>query len=313
MILKLLIISSLIPSLLGLGFNSSNLNNRVSKTLKAENHKSEKIFDGNLPNISVLPQKKINSQKVTIYAKNYLLIDSKSNEILDSKNENVSVPIASTTKIMSAIIVLEKYDLSKIVKVSTIAASQIGSDTNLIAGENITIRNLLYCMLIKSGNDAAYVLAENYPGGVEKFVEAMNQKAESLNMSNTHYMDPAGLNPQGYSTAYDLSIITKYALKNDQFASIVKTPEITIQNVEGTRNHDLKNSNRLVNDFAYPGAIGVKTGYLPEAGHCLVGAANRNGHILIAVILNTSYDTVTASAIEARKLLDYGFNNWTFE
>jgi D-alanyl-D-alanine carboxypeptidase (penicillin-binding protein 5/6) len=209
-------------------------------------------------------------------------------------------------------VVLENCNLDQVIEISAKAASQIGSDTNLIIGEKMTVRNLLNCLLIMSGNDSAYALGENYPGGLEKFVDKMNEKALALGMKNTHYLDPAGLAADAYSSAYDLSIITRYALKNKTFAEIVATPEITVNNTTGTRHHDLKNSNRLVNDYAYPGAIGVKTGYIPEAGHCLVGAAERDGHRLIAVVLNTNSDLATASATEARKLLDFGFNNFVF-
>lgn len=264
------------------------------------------------PDITLKPTPVVHLSKPNILAKNYILVDQKSNEILAQNNDRLPVPIASTTKITTASVVLQKYRLDDIVTVSPKAAAQIGSETFLVSGERMTVRNLLYCLLIMSGNDAAYALAEHYSGGVDGFVGLMNQKAQELNMGDTHYLDPAGLNPKGHSSAYDLSIITRYALKNPTFASIVATPEITVDNVEGTRHHDLKNSNRLVNDFAYPGATGVKTGYLPEAGHCLVGAARRGDTTLIAVILNTNYDTPTASALEAKKLLDYGFDNYIF-
>jgi D-alanyl-D-alanine carboxypeptidase (penicillin-binding protein 5/6) len=311
-VVKLLIILSLISNLFGLNLSSNTINNRISSVIKADASNAKPIYNSTLPNISPLPEKVNAKANALIYAKNYLLIEEASNEILASQNENDRVPIASTTKITSSMVIIENYNLDQVVEVSAKAAGQIGSDTNLISGEKMTVRNLLYCMLIMSGNDAAYALAENFPGGVQKFVDEMNAKAASLSMKNTHYLDPAGLNPDAYSSAYDLSIITRYALKNKTFAGIVATPQITVDNTAGTRHHDLKNSNRLVNDYNYPGAIGVKTGYLPESGHCLVGAADRNGHRLIAVILNTNSTTPTASATEARKLLDFGFNNYQF-
>jgi D-alanyl-D-alanine carboxypeptidase (penicillin-binding protein 5/6) len=309
---KVLIILSLLSNLFGLNLRTDSINQRISSAVKADASNSKPIYNSSLPEIVPLPEKINSKAKELIYAKNYLLLEEKSNEILAMKNAYDRVPIASTTKITTTMVVLENYNLDDVVEISAKAASQIGSDTNLIAGEKITVKNLLYCMLIKSGNDSAYALAEKYPGGVEKFVEKMNQLAKRLSLTNTHYLDPAGLNPAGYSSAYDLSIVTRYALKNEVFAQIVATPEITVDNVAGTRHHDLKNSNRLVNDYQYPGAIGVKTGYLPEAGHCLVGAAERDGHLLIAVVLNTNSDAVTASATEARKLLDFGFENYTF-
>lgn len=310
--IKILIIASLLTNLFGLNISSQLVNNRISSVIKADAFEKKPIYSSGLPKISLLPEKINEKATALIYAKNYVLIEEESNEILLAKNENINVPIASTTKIATAVVILENYNLDQVIEISAKAALQIGSDTGLIQGEKISVRNLLYCLLIKSGNDAAYALAENYSGGFDQFIEKMNQKASDLKMENTLYLDPAGLNPEGYSTAYDLSIITRYALQNKLFAEIVATPEITVDNFGGTRHHDLKNSNRLVNDYNYEGAIGVKTGYLPEAGHCLVGAAERHGHRLIAVILNTNADTVTASALEAQKLLDFGFNSFTF-
>jgi D-alanyl-D-alanine carboxypeptidase len=172
-------------------------------------------------------------------------------------------------------------------------------------------------MLIKSGNDAAYALAEYYSsdgsGNVEAFVKLMNDKAYDLGMYDTHYEDPAGLDTTGYSSAQDLFTITKYALKYKQFAEIVSTPKTVVTSTDGSIFHQLDNSNRLVGEYNYMGAIGVKTGYMPEAGHCLVGAAKRDGHTLIVVILQTNADTATASADEARKLLDWGWQNIIWE
>lgn len=250
--------------------------------------------------------------KPSILAHNYILLDQKSNEFLLALNEHQQVPIASTTKIMTASIALENYKLDDIITVTVAAANQIGSDSHLVDGEKMTVLGLLNCLLIPSGNDAAYALAEHFNGGVDAFVAAMNAKAAKLNMADSHYLDPAGLNASGYSSAYDLSIITRYALKNSIFAHIVSTTEITVNDTSGKRHHDLKNSNHLITDMAYLGIIGVKTGYIPEAGHCLVTAAERGNTRLLAIVLNTNYDTITASALEARKLLDFGFNNFNF-
>ncbi len=309
---KLIIILSLISNVLGLNINNQVVDNSLKEAI-IFNPTSTPLMQNVYPEITSEPIVINKALRAGVLAKNYILMDLKSNEILAKSHEHSRVPIASTTKIMTASVALENYNLDDVVTVSQKAAAQIGSDSRLIAGEKMTVRNLLNCMLIVSGNDAAYALAEHYSGGVEGFVDLMNKKAASLNMADSHYLDPAGLSPDGYSSAYDLSIIARYALKNSVFASIVGTAETTVDNVEGTRHHDLKNSNRLVNDYDYPGAIGVKTGYIPEAGHCLVGAAKRNSTTLIAVILNTNYDDVTASALEARKLLDYGFENYRFQ
>lgn len=266
-----------------------------------------------LPDILPRPKIKMGAEKAYANAKHYVLVDSESGAILAKNDMDAKVPIASTTKIMTATIALESYKLDDIVTVSQVASEQIGADAYLRPGEKITVLELLYCMLIKSANGAAYAFAENMNDqnekGTAKFVEAMNNKAKDLGMKNTEYHDPAGLDVTGYSSAYDLSLITKYALRDETFASIVKKDQYVATNVDKTIWHDLKNSNRLVADYHYPGAIGVKTGYMPESGHCLVGAAQRNGHTLIAVILNTYSGAASASADEAKRLLDWGFDN----
>lgn len=256
----------------------------------------------------------LNSQsQPSIWAKSYILRDVDSGYVLIEKESDLSVPIASTTKIMTAIIALENYKLDDIITISSNAAHQIGSDVYLQSNEKMSVENLLYALLVKSGNDAAMALAEQM--GIDSFLEKMNEKAQFLGMNSTHYLDPAGLNDSGRSTARDLSIAAAYALKNEFFQKIVRTSEITITSSDGKIAHKLENSNRLVkNDepLYFPDSIGIKTGYTPDAGHCLVSAANRNGHTIISVILNTSQSTNDASAKESKKLLEWGFDNFTW-
>jgi D-alanyl-D-alanine carboxypeptidase (penicillin-binding protein 5/6) len=253
-----------------------------------------------------------NAPKPDVSAYHYILADMDSGADLASKDIYTQVPIASTTKIMTAIVVLKNYNLNDVVTVTSEAANQIGSDAHLRVGERITVLNLLYCLLIPSGNDAAYALAEHMSqdnSTPSDFIKKMNETAKELGMKDTDYKDPAGLDVNGYSSAYDLFLATKSALKFPEFKEIVGTQEYTATNTDKTVFHALKNSNRLVGEYQYPGAIGVKTGYVPEAGHCLVSAAKRDGHTLIGVVLHTYADTATASADESRKLLDWGFSN----
>ncbi|HPS40283.1 MAG TPA: D-alanyl-D-alanine carboxypeptidase family protein, partial [Candidatus Cloacimonadota bacterium] len=261
------------------------------------------------------PKIKLGALKSSANSKEYILVDADSGVILAQNGKSEKVPIASTTKIMTAIIALENYQLTDIATISTDAVSQVPSVAYLRTGEHMTVENLLNCMLIPSGNDAAYAVAEHMSddtGGTAKFVAKMNEKAKELGMADTHYEDPAGLNAEGYSTAYDLSIITKYALRNQTFRQIISKSSYVAKNTDGTIFHSLKQSNRLVTEN-YAGAIGVKTGFTPEAGHCLVGAATRNGHTLISIVLNTYSTTPDASAIEAKRLLDWGFQNTEWE
>ncbi|MFA6963675.1 MAG: serine hydrolase [Patescibacteria group bacterium] len=248
-----------------------------------------------------------------IYAKYYLLMDPTSDTVFVSNDADTQTAIASTTKIMTATIVLENYKLDEVVTISREAAIQVGMDPTTKSGEKITVENLLDVLLIISSNRAAYALAEhiNSPSetGTDKFVRMMNDKAKSLGMYDTDYHDAAGLDTTGYSTAHDLAIITEYAMQKPLFAKIVGTAESSVTDVTGKITHQLKNSNRLVSDWNYPGALGVKTGYMPEASHSLVAAAERDNHTLYAIILYTTYDTPEASATEARKLLDWGWAN----
>lgn len=310
---KLLIISSIILNTFGFGNSAANIDRGIIDKEAGSTISAVAAVDFQLPEIKIPPHVQEFSSKENIGSQNYVLVDPDSGAVFAQKAYKNHVPIASTTKIMTASIVLENYNLDDVVTVSAYAASQIGATANFRVGEQITVLNLLKCLLIKSANEAAYALAENMNGagetGVAKFVTKMNEKAKELGMENTEYHDPAGLDVTGWSSAYDLSIITKYALKKETFSEIVKTVDATATDVTGKLHHDLHNSNRLVAEWNYPGAIGVKTGYMPEAGHCLVGAAKRNGHTLIAVILHTNSDAASASAEEARKLLDWGFAN----
>lgn len=271
----------------------------------------EKITLPNLPdNIIKLPEK-ISDKKPNVFAKSILLIDVPTSYILYSQSPEQKTPIASTTKIMTAIIVLENYKFDEIITVPKEAVQVIGSDIQLRTDEKLTVEDLLNGLLINSGNDAAYALALKM-GSIEKFVEKMNSKAQEFGLRNTNFKDPAGLDDTGYSTAKDLAVMTAYALRNPKFVQITKTKEKTIYSTDGNIKHDLKNSNRLVAEFDYSGAIGVKTGFTPEAGHALVAAVERNNRTLVSVVLNTAENTITASATESRKLFDWAYSTFKF-
>lgn len=315
MITKSLIIFSIILNMFGLTNPANKFDDAVIRD-QANSKKTVSASENNLtdlPEISIRPIIKSSATNPTANAKHYVLVDLDSDEILAQSDKDARVPIASTTKIMTAIVALENYKLTDVATISETATTQIGADAYLRPGEKIDILNLLNCMLIKSGNDSAYAIAEymNKPGetGIKSFVDKMNEKAKELGMNNTHYEDSSGLNTTGYSSAYDLYLATRHALKDQTFVSIVKKSSAVAKNVDSTIWHELNNSNRLVNEYQYPGAIGVKTGYMPEAGHCLVGAAKRDGHTLVAIVLDTFSDTASASADESRRLLDWGFNN----
>lgn len=253
-------------------------------------------------------------------ARHYALYDVDSKKLLVTKDADVPVPLASTSKVMTALLTIKNGNLDDVSLVDPHAAAEIGSTAGLHANESVTVRGLLYCALLQSGNDAAFSLA-NYMGSkaigddspvafdtaISHFVQMMNQKAAELQLSSLSFKDPSGLTPENVGSAADMAKLSSYALTDDTFKKFVSTASMTVTSTDGKYTHDLKNSNRLVGEWNYQGAIGVKTGFIPEAGHNLIAAATRNGHTLIAVVFNTFSTTPTASAEVARDLLDYGW------
>lgn len=263
------------------------------------------------------PEKSSDTEDPQIYAKSIILVDVASSYVMFAKNSDEKIPIASTTKIMTALVILEDYS-DKLNDVMTITYPMIaveGSDIQLKVGEKMTVENLLKGLLIMSGNDTAYALAGHF-GGVDPFVSRMNKKAILLGLSDTQYKDPAGLDDSGFSTAHDLAVLASYAMRNQKFHEIVSTPETTISSVDGAITHDLKSSNRMLRSeeqFFFPEVVGIKTGFTNEAGHCLASAAEKDGHEILGVILNTNENSIYASARESKKLLEWGFGNWTWK
>jgi D-alanyl-D-alanine carboxypeptidase len=273
------------------------------------------------------PEKSSGAGDPQIAAKAVILTDVSSAYVMYAKNADEKMPIASTTKIMTAMVVLDDFSdkLNDVVNITYPMIAVEGSDIKLVPGEKITVNNLLKGLLIMSGNDTATALAIYFgaaqsgsapAGGQDAFVAKMNSKAKELCLENTHFADPAGLDDAGYSTPHDLAILASYALRHQGFREIVKISETTISSIDGSIIHDLKSSNRLVKSddpFFYPSAIGIKTGFTYAAGHCLVSAAARDGHEILGVVLNTNQNSITASAAESRKLLDWGFSNWRWQ
>lgn len=263
------------------------------------------------------PTKNKDSAGIDINAQSALLIDADTMYPLFAQNETEKVPIASLTKIAGALVVLEDYsdNLNDIVTVPVQATGVTGDKIGLRAGEKISVKDLVNGLLIMSGNDAAHTLSD-YFGGREEFVSEMNAKVAKIGLVNTKFFDPAGLDDEGYSSARDLAILTNYALKNKQFAEIVKTPQTSISSENGNITHLLKNSNRLLlsgdNSFL-PEAIGIKTGFTTPAGHVMISAAKKDNHTLICVILHTDEHSITASAKESKKLLQWGLSNWSWQ
>lgn len=238
-----------------------------------------------------------------VSAQSAVLIDAHDDTILMGQLPNTRLPMASTTKIMTAIVAIENSDLNKIVKISDKAVGVEGSSIYLRKGEEIKMEDLLYGLMLESANDAAEAIAIEVAGSVEKFADMMNKKAKELGLKDTHFMNPHGLDHEKhYTTAYELAKIASYALKNETFRKIVSTIKYVTKDKDGNYRVFI-NHNRMLR--VYDGAIGVKTGYTKRSGRTLVSAAERDGLMLVAVTLNDPNDWR-----DHRNMLDFGFNNY---
>ena len=247
---------------------------------------------------------------LSLYSKSAVLIDASSGRILYEKNAYEPLPMASTTKIMTAIIALEYGNLEEEVTVSENAASAPKVKLNLSVGEKQKLGDLLYPLMLESANDVAVAIAEHIGGNVENFTDLMNQKAEEIGAYDTVFVTPNGLDSgDHHSTAYDMALITRYAMSNDKFVEIINTKQITIGGGD-YKEYTLTNKNRLLSE--YEGAVGVKTGYTNLAGHCFVGAAERDGILLISVVLASGWGNSGKERkwTDTKELLDYGFNTY---
>lgn len=241
----------------------------------------------------------------SLSAKSAIVYDLTTEKSIYEKNASIRLPMASLTKIMTAIISLEnkKPDDKYIVKGSDL----VGEDSmGLSAGEVLSFEDLLHGLMLPSGNDAAEVFANNFPTGRDGFIKAMNDKVSSLGLTNTVFDNPSGLQGDGiqYTTVYDMVVITRYALSNfPEFAQVVSTPEYLISETDTHKAFDLYNETNLLT--TYDGVRGVKTGYTPEAGLCLVTYLDYKGHRLIGVILNSENRRQ-----EMKDLLDYSLKSF---
>lgn len=268
---------------------NSNLSSEIETTL------SEETFSNTSTNT------------LNLNSRSCVVIDRSSKYILYGKNEKNKVKMASTTKIMTAIIVLENSTLDKTVEVSEKAAGTGGSRLGLKTGDKITICDLLYGLLLRSGNDAAVCLAENIAGDIPKFAELMNTKAEELGLCNTHFESPHGLDsPEHYTTAYELALLSDYALKNPTFFNIVGTKNYTIT-INGYPK-ELSNTNELLGNLN--GVYGIKTGFTNGANRCLVTACKRGNMDIICVVLGA--DTKNFRTKDSIKLIEYTFKNFEY-
>ncbi|MCL6535266.1 MAG: D-alanyl-D-alanine carboxypeptidase [Armatimonadetes bacterium] len=239
-----------------------------------------------------------------VQARAAILMDAATGQVLYAKNAHKPLPPASITKVMTAILVLERCDLDAVVKASKRAVNTEASSMHLRVGEEVKVRDLLYALMLRSANDAAVALAEHTAGSVEAFAELMNEKAQSLGAKRTRFVNPHGLHdPRHVSTAYDLALITRYAMENETFRAIVNAPYYIVE--RSVNQDDLWMVNKAKFLQEYPYAEGVKTGYTNQAGYCFAGSAYRDGRRLITVVLNSPQrvgDTIA--------LMEHGFTDW---
>ena len=242
-----------------------------------------------------------------IHAQAAALIDVTSGRILFSRLGDQSLPIASLTKIMTAIVAIERGKLTDQVEVSRNAFGKEGSSIYLKLGEKMSLHHMLYGLMLRSGNDAATAIAEHVGGSLEGFVFMMNEKAQELGMTHSHFANPHGLDQEGhYASANDLAILTAYSLKNSTFQEIVKTTVKRVPNPDEKWDTIWSNKNKMLSMFA--GADGVKTGYTKVAKRCLVSSATRNGQQLAVVTLNDSDDWA-----DHARLLEFGFSQYPLQ
>ncbi len=250
------------------------------------------------------PSKAIRADALSLSARAAVLMDGYSGEVLYSRNADERLPMASTTKIMTALLALEQPELDVEHSMPAEAVGVEGSSIYLVEGERLTLRELIYALMLESANDAAVAISIIVAGSVTAFADMMNERAAALGLESTHFENPHGLDAPGhYTTARELGRLACAALENDSFREIVSTRKrnITFHSGEGIRL--LVNHNRMLR--SYDGAIGVKTGYTKKCGRCLVSAAERDGMRLVAVTLNAPDDWS-----DHTKMLDLGFASY---
>lgn len=263
----------------------------------------KKIFCFILAIILTAPM--INLDAVSTSAKAAILINGDTGEVIYEHNADERLPMASTTKIMTALLLCEMGDLGKEITVSAEMLRVEGSSMGLLPDDKVTLHDLLYGLLLASGNDAANVVAFTLGGTVNGFAGLMNKKAEELGLLNTHFVTPSGLDAEGhYTTARDLAKLARIAMQNEDFAKAVSSKTATLCYGNPPYKRTLTNHNKLLKSF--DGAVGVKTGFTKKSGRCLVSAAKRDGKYVIAVTLNDGNDWQDHST-----LLEYGLDKVT--
>lgn len=262
------------------------------------------------------------NDNLKIYSDAVILIENQTGKTLYEKNSEQKMYPASTTKILTAILSIEKGNLNDKVTVSKTAIAQMKpgyTSAYLSEGEIISVEDLLKVLLINSANDASNVLAEYISGSIDSFVTLMNEKSKELGCTNTHFVTTNGLHDDNhYTTAKDLAIIARYCMQNETFRKIVSMKKCVIPATNKSEERIYKNTNDLINPtsgYYYPSCIGIKTGFTSEAKNCLISACSKNGLQVIAVVLGASITENHKSAryVDSKTLYDYTYSNYSIQ
>jgi D-alanyl-D-alanine carboxypeptidase (penicillin-binding protein 5/6) len=253
-----------------------------------------------------IPQAKTNAPTAPVLTANAIYVfDPDSGTEIYQKNSTDRFYPASTTKLMTALVALSAYNLDEVLTVKS-AGDALGQSIHLSAGDKLTFENLLYGLLVDSGNDAAVVIAENFPGGYTQFISRMNQKVRELNLKSTHFTNVTGLfNSDHYTSAADLTLIAREAIGNATIRKIVATKNVTFTDITGSKKFILESTNKLLD---IDGVKGLKTGWTPESGECLVTLVTRDGKSVLITLLSS-----TDRFGESAKLINWVYDNFDWK
>lgn len=294
----------------------------------AEEEKTEIVL--NDENIEQLYESIDEKKEMNIYSESAVLMEAKTGKVLYDKNMHERKYPASTTKILTAIIAIEKCDLSEtqVASEEAIAALKDGyTKADIKAGESFTIEELLNVLILQSANEAANIIAEHISGNTLEFAKLMNEKAKEIGCMESNFVNPNGMHDENhYSSAYDLALIGRYAMQNETFRKLVVKKECSLphtefwgdEDVEEHGERNFKNTNQLLiedSKYYYPFANGIKAGFTTPAKNCLVSSSNKDGFELIAVVLHaeSTEDNLSARYVDTINLFEYGYNNYNLD
>lgn len=301
------------------GYFNPLQNTQIVKPLELFSENSQELTNGII--LKESQTEKVKIKETELYAKAAVLIDADSKRVLYEKNAEQILPMASTTKIMTAIVVLENAKLEDLVKVSQYASSMPDVQLNIKEGEQYRVEDLLYSLMLESHNDTAVALAEHVGGTVEGFAELMNKKAKELGCDNTYFITPNGLdktdeNGTHSTTAADLAKIMAYCIKEspkrEEFLKITRTASYSFSNTEGKRSFSCSNHNAFLNMM--DGALSGKTGFTNDAGYCYVGALEKDNKTFVVALLACGWpNNKSYKWSDTKKLMNYGLENYDFK